>query len=80
MCILLYIIQDRKTIKGSKIFEIKAEQNQSFTSLFEAFLELQGIDTDVRNALLLLYCMKTKIQSALIITSEKQASVQWRLL
>ena len=61
-----------ENIKGSNIFEIKAEQNHTFRSLL-GFLELQGIDTAVRNTLFLLFCMKTNTQSPLIITQEKLA-------
>ena len=48
-CILLSIIQDGKTVKGSEIFEIKAEQNHIFQSIFDVFLVLQGIDTDEKH-------------------------------
>ena len=47
------IIQNGKTVKASKIFEIIAEQNHSFRSLFHVFLELQGINTVARYALFL---------------------------
>ena len=66
------IIQNGKTFKGSEILEIKIEQNHTFRTLFIVFLELQGINTVVGNALFLLYCMK-KNESALITTSEKIA-------
>ena len=38
-----------KTVKGSELFEIKTEQNHTFWSLYEVFLELQGINTGVKN-------------------------------
>ena len=69
LCISLSTIQDRKTVKGSEIFEFRAEQNYTFRSLFVVISELQGIDTAVRKTLFSLFCMK-KTQSALIITSE----------
>ena len=69
--ILFFIIQNGKIVKTSKIFEIKAKQNHSFKMLLRVFLELQGINTVVRYALFLLFYMKAKIQSTLIITSEK---------
>ena len=69
--ILFFIIQNGKIVKASKIFEIIAKQNHSFKILFHVFLELQGINTVVRYALFLLFYMKAKTQSTLIITSEK---------
>ena len=64
LCILLsVIIQDGKTVKSSENFEIKAD----------IFSELQGINAVLKITLLLLFCMKTKIQSTLMITSEKLA-------
>ena len=61
LCILLsVIIQDGKTVKSSENFEIKAD----------IFSELQGINA-VLTITLLLFCMKTKIHSTLMITSEK---------
>ena len=69
--ILFFIIQNGKIVKASKIFEIIAKQNYSFKILFHVFLELQGINTVVRYALFLLFYMKAKTQSTLIITSEK---------
>ena len=62
LCILLsVIIQDGKTVKSSENFEIKAD----------IFSELQGINAVLTITLLLLFCMKTKIHSTLMITSEK---------
>ena len=64
LCILLsVIIQDGKTVKSSENFEIKAD----------IFSELQGINAVLKITLLLLFCMKTKIQSTLMIKSEKLA-------
>ena len=56
----LSIIQDGRAVKGREIFEIKAEQNHTFKSFFDLFLELEGIDTAVRNALFLLFSMQRK--------------------
>ena len=36
------IMQDGKTIKGSQIFEIKAEHNCTFRSLLDVFSESEG--------------------------------------
>ena len=73
LCIFLSFIQNGKTVQGSEISEIKAKQNHTFRSLFDAFLELQGINTSERNTLFLLLCVKRKTQPTLIITSEKPA-------
>ena len=60
LCILLsVIIQDGKTVKSSENFEIKAD----------IFSELQGINA-VLKITLLLFCMKTKIQSTLMVTEK----------
>ena len=61
-----------KTVKGSKIFEIKAGQNHTFRNLFDVFSELQNILHSDKKTLFLLFCME-KTQSALIVTSEKLA-------
>ena len=46
-------MEDGKTVKGSEIFEIRAEQNHFFRSLCDFLSELQDIDAAVRNTLFL---------------------------
>ena len=70
--ISLPIVHNGKSVKSNENFEIKAEQNHSFKSLFEVFSDSQGINIAVRNTFLL-FCMKAKTQPALITTSEELA-------
>ena len=50
------IMQDGKTIKGSQIFEIKAEHNCTFRSLLDVFSESEG-----SHSLTILYSLLERI-------------------
>ena len=74
-CISLFIIQDGKTVKGSEIFEIKAEQNHIFRSLFDIFFKLQGLDTDEKYFVFIILC-ENKNSVCLNHNITKASSVQ----
>ena len=79
-CISISIInQHGKTVKGSKIFEIKAEQNHIFRKLFDVFSELQGINTGKKYLdFIILY--ENKYSICLNHNITKACSVQRRFL